>query len=67
VGALPLELVCHACDVVLLADTEDDLVDLAIKPANRSNAVASPQTVPIALPVANRNRAHPLTAVRSHG
>lgn len=32
-GAPPLELVCHACDVVLCAGTVDDLVDLAIKHA----------------------------------
>lgn len=31
--ASPLELVCHACDVVLSADNEDGLVDLAIKHA----------------------------------
>lgn len=27
----PLELVCHGCDAVLRADTEDELVDLAVK------------------------------------
>ena len=32
-GAQPLELVCHACDVVLSAGADDDLVGLAIKHA----------------------------------
>ena len=30
---MPLELVCHACDVALQADTADDLADLASKHA----------------------------------
>ena len=30
---MPLELVCHACDVELRADTEDELVDLSLKHA----------------------------------
>lgn len=30
---MPLDLVCHACDVVLSADNEDELVDLTSKHA----------------------------------
>ncbi|WP_146844887.1 DUF1059 domain-containing protein [Cellulomonas terrae] len=29
VELMPLELTCHACDVVLSAESEDELVDLA--------------------------------------
>ena len=30
---MPLELLCHACDVRLQADTEDELVDLGTQHA----------------------------------
>ena len=39
----PLELACHACDVVLGADNEDDLVDLAAKHALSIHGHAPPR------------------------
>lgn len=42
-GTSRLELVCHACDVVLGADTEDELVELATEHARSVHGHAPPR------------------------